>query len=262
MSFFESLILGIIQGATEFLPVSSSGHLVVGQLLMGIRLPGVGFEVALHVATLVSVALVYRERLGKLTLGAVTGDSQAWRFIGLLVVATVPAAVVGLGAGDLIEGLFEAPWVAGSALLVTGTFLWTTRRALARTLGGKPGLRIALIMGFAQAFAIIPGISRSGATVVTALWLGVDAEDAAEFSFLMAIPAILGAALLQIPDVMDGGMGMDLGPLLLGSLAAGVTGILAIRTFIAMLKRKSFYHFAPYCWGVGTLFLLYLWLGA
>jgi undecaprenyl-diphosphatase len=261
MSYLESLILGLIQGATEFLPVSSSGHLVVGQVLMDIRLPGVGFEVALHVATLFSVVLVYRRRLGALAMGGIKGDPKAWKFIGLLVLATIPAAVVGLGAKDFIEGLFESPRVAGAALLITGTFLWTTRKALSRELGGRPGVRIALLMGLAQACAIVPGISRSGATVVAGLWLGVDAEDAAEFSFLMAIPAILGAAVLQLPDVRSAGLGMEAGPLLLGSVAAGIMGILAIRTFIAMLKRKSFYHFAPYCWAVGGLFLVYLTLG-
>jgi undecaprenyl-diphosphatase len=261
MSYLESLILGLIQGATEFLPVSSSGHLVVGQTLMGIQLPGVGFEVALHLGTLVSVALVYRNRLGALALRGMKGDPEAWRFIGLLFLATIPAAVVGLAFGDFLGGLFDAPQVAGFALLVTGTFLWTTRRALARELGRKPGVQVALLMGVVQALAIVPGISRSGATVVMALWLGVDSEDAAEFSFLMAIPTILGAAVLQAPAMRSEGLGVELGPLLLGSVVAGFTGILAIRTFITMLKRKSFYRFAPYCLAVGALFLLYLAMG-
>ena len=117
-------------------------------------------------------------------------------------------------------------------------------------------------MGFAQAFAIIPGISRSGATVVVGLWLGLDAEEAAAFSFLMAIPAIMGAAVLQLPELQSGGSGIEYGPLLLGSLAAAVTGIFAIWTFVMMLKRKSFYRFGPYCWGVGVLFLLFLAIGS
>jgi undecaprenyl-diphosphatase len=262
VSALEAFVLGIIQGATEFLPVSSSGHLVVGQALMDIRIPGVGFEVALHVATLLSVLLVYRKRVGELALGVLKGKKDAWRFFGLLVVATIPAGAVGVGAGDFIEALFEAPVVAGVGLLVTGSFLWTTRGALARNPQGKPGLREALLMGFAQAFAIIPGISRSGATVVVGLWLGLDAEEAAAFSFLMAIPAILGAAVLQIPDLQSGGLGVEAGPLLLGSLVAAVTGIFAIWTFVMMLKRKSFHRFGPYCWGVGLLFLLYLGMGS
>ena len=113
-------------------------------------------------------------------------------------------------------------------------------------------------MGLAQAFAIIPGISRSGATVVVGLWLGVEAEEAATFSFLMAVPAILGAAILEAPGLMAGGGDLGAGPLMLGSIAAAVAGVLAIRTFVAMLKRKSFHRFGPYCWGVGGLFLFYL----
>jgi len=257
----EAFILGIIQGATEFLPVSSSGHLVIGQALMDIRIPGVAFEVALHVATLLSVTLVYRKRIGELVVGVLKGKGDAWRFFGLLVVATIPAGLVGVGAGDLIERLFDSPVVVGGALLVTGGLLWTTRGALARNPQGKPGLREAIIIGFAQAFAIIPGISRSGTTVAIGLWLGLEAEEAAAFSFLMAIPAILGAAVLKFPDLQGGGIGIGVGPLLLGSLAAAITGIFAIWTFVAMLKKKSFYKFAPYCWTVGILFLLFLIFG-
>jgi undecaprenyl-diphosphatase len=262
MSVLESFILGIVQGATEFLPVSSSGHLVIGQELMSLRLPGVAFEVALHVATLVSVVLVYRKRLWALIAGGLRGKHDAWQYLAFLFLATLPAAVVGLGAGDAIGGLFEVPWVAGAALLLTGSFLWSARGALGRDPKGPPTLRVALLMGLAQAFAIIPGISRSGATVVTGLWLGVEPEETAEFSFLMAIPAILGAAVLQLPDVRAGGPGVDTAPLLLGAVAAGITGFLAIRTFVAMLRNRSFHRFAPYCWGVGGLFLLYLALGA
>jgi undecaprenyl-diphosphatase len=258
MSIWEALILGFVQGATEFLPVSSSGHLVIGQALLDVRIPGVAFEVAVHVATLLSVLLVYRRRVWGLVTGALKGDRETWRYVGFLLVATLPAAAVGLGAGDLIEALFDAPAVAGVALLVTGAFLWSTRGALARNPTGKPGARVALLMGFAQAVAIIPGISRSGATVVAGLWLGVEAEEAAAFSFLMAIPAILGAAVLELPALSETGVGLPGSVLLAGGIAAALTGILAIRTFITMLRRKSFHRFGPYCLAVGTAFLLFL----
>ncbi|MFC1574577.1 undecaprenyl-diphosphate phosphatase [Gemmatimonadota bacterium] len=260
MTLLDALILGFIQGATEFLPVSSSGHLVMGQALLGINIPGVAFEVAVHLATLASVLLVYRRRVGDLLVGAFKLDSQAWRYLGLLILATLPAAVLGLTMGDLIEGFFEAPAVAGGALLVTGTFLWTSRWALARNPAGKPGARSALLIGLAQAFALVPGISRSGATVVAGLWLGLEAEEAAAFSFLMAIPAISGAAVLQIPELGGGSGGLGVPALLLGSGVAALVGVLAIWTFVAMLKRKAFHRFGPYCWGVGLLFLLYLFL--
>lgn len=255
------MILGIVQGATEFLPVSSSGHLVVAQALMDIRIPGVAFEVAVHLATLLSVLLVYRKRVADLVRGTLKGEKGALTYVGLLVLATIPAVVVGLGAGDFIESLFDSPVVTGGALLVTGTLLWTARWALAANPAGKPGVRTALFMGLAQAFAIIPGISRSGSTVVMGLWLGVEAEETAAFSFLMAVPAILGAAVLELPDLAGAEASLPPATLAAGGVAAALTGILAIWTFVAMLRRRSFHRFGPYCWAVGGAFLLYLALG-
>ena len=262
MSFLDALILGLIQGITEFLPVSSSGHLVMGQTLLNVQIPGVAFEVAVHVATLFSVLLVFRKRVTGLALGVLRFDPEALRYLGLLVMATLPAVAVGLGAKETLEGLFDVPEVVAVALLITGSFLWTSKRALAREPKGRPGPREAILMGFAQAFAIIPGISRSGATVVTGLWLGLEAEEAAAFSFLMAVPAILGAAILELPELLAGAGGVGGGPLVLGGVAAGIAGVLAIWAFLAMLKQKSFHRFGPYCWSVGALFLLYLMVWA
>ena len=177
--------------------------------------------------------------------------------IGLVVLATIPAVIVGGLFKDRVEALFENPVAPGIALLVTGAFLWTSRGALQRATKERPVATAALLIGLAQAFALIPGISRSGATVVTALWLGIQAKEAAAFSFLMAVPAIAGAMVLMIPD-LGAGVGPGMVPLALGGLAAAVTGVLAIKTFVAMLDRKSFYWFAPYCWSVGVLYLVYL----
>lgn len=259
MTYLDSIILGLIQGATEFLPVSSSGHLVIGQALLGVRIPGVLFEVAVHVATLFSILLVYRTRVGKLIHGALTGDREALTYIGLVVVATIPAGLLGVLAKDAIERLFDNAWAPGVALLVTGTFLWSSRGAVERARDERPTWAAAFIIGVAQAFALVPGISRSGATVVAALWLGLEAREAAAFSFLMAVPAVAGAAVLQIPDLAsEGTSGLLPAVVLVGSVVAGVTGVLAIRTFNAMLARRSFHFFAPYCWVVGALYLAYL----
>ena len=259
MSLFEAALLGFIQGAAEFLPISSSGHLVITQVLLGIDIPGVLFEVAVHVATLVSILLVYRTRVTDLTVGALSGERDAWRYVGLVVVATIPAGLLGVFARDRVEALFENPYAPGVALLVTGAFLWSSRRVLDRAEGLRPGWMAALLIGVAQAFALVPGISRSGATVVAALWLGVEAREAAAFSFLMAVPAIAGAAVLQIPDIGGSGTaGLSAGVVLLGAVVAGVVGVLAIRTFVAMLARRSFHFFAPYCWIVGAGYLLFL----
>lgn len=259
MSFWEAVVLGIVQGATEFLPVSSSGHLVITQAVLGIDIPGVFFEVAVHVATLVSILMVYRTRVSTLAYGVVTRDPDALRYTGLLVVATLPAAIIGVFGEDAIEALFDQPAAPGVALLVTGAILWTSRQALARAVRDRPTWTVALLIGFAQAFALVPGISRSGSTVVAALWLGVRAREAAAFSFLMAVPAIGGAAVLQMPDLVSQGAGLGTGALLGGALAAAVTGVLAIRTFVALLARESFHYFAPYCWVVGAAYLA--WIG-
>ncbi len=261
MSPWEGLLLGIVQGLTEFLPVSSSGHLVMGQYLLGISLPGVWFEVAVHLATLLSIGVVYRSRIAALVAGAVRGEGSAWRYIGLLAIATVPAGLVGVFLGDWVEGMFDAPPVTGFALLATGGLLLSSRRPLGRDDWTEDGgVRMAVLMGFAQALAIVPGISRSGATVVSGLWIRIRPERAAEFSFLMAIPAIAGAAVLKLPELMAQSGGQAGLALLLGAVAAGVTGVLAIRTFVDMLRRRSFPAFGIYCLAAGALFLGYLGL--
>ena len=258
MNVWEAIFLGVLQGATEFFPVSSTGHLVVGRTLLGLEIRGVQFEVAVHVATLISVVVIYRGRLMDLLYGVLRRDGDAWRYVGLLALATLPAGIIGVFFGDAIKGLFESPFVAATGFLVTGAILWSTRRTLGRKEWKKPGWGVALLIGFAQAFALVPGISRSGTTVAMALWLGVAAEEAAAFSFLMAIPAIGGAALLQIPELASEGLTLSGTALAAGSIVAAVTGILAIRAFVILLARKTFHRFAIYCWALGAAFLLYL----
>ena len=258
MSPFEAIVLGILQGATEFLPVSSSGHLVMAQEVLDLHVPGVLFEVSVHLATLASVLVVYRARIAGLLRGAAHSERAAWGYIGLLALATLPAAVVGVGFGDRVEALFENPIAPGVALVVTGGLLWTARWALGRSGSDVPGVRAALLIGVAQAFALVPGISRSGATVVAALWLGVEAEDAAAFSFLLSVPAIAGAAVLQLPDLAAAASGPGQWSLVFGGMAAALTGVVAIRTFVALLRRRAFHLFAPYCWTVAGAYLLYL----
>lgn len=262
MTIWEAIVLGAIQGATEFLPVSSSGHLVVGQALLGIEIPGIGFEIAVHLATLLSVVVAYRAELGELVVGAVKGDKEAWRYWLLVALATLPVVVVGLLYKDTIETLFDAPVVAGFCFLFTALVLFTTRWALARDPESEPGLASSLAMGFAQIVALLPGVSRSGMTVTAALWSGLDPKKAAQFSFLMLLPAVSGASILSIPDLAEGGMGIGAGPLVAGFLSAAIVGVLAIRIFIVMLKNRSFPLFAAYLGVLGVAFLLWLRTGA
>ncbi len=257
MTTWEAILLGFVQGATEFLPVSSSGHLVITQTLLGLDLPGILFEVAVHVATLVSILLVYRKRVGELAAGAIRRDPDSLRYIGLIVIATIPAGLLGVLAKDWIEALFDDPYTPGIALLVTGLVLWSSRAALERSRDERPTATAAVLIGLAQAVALVPGISRSGMTVVAALWLGLEAREAAAFSFLMAVPAVGGAAVLQVAD-LGGAVTLPATVLWAGAIAAGITGVLAIRTFVAMLARRSFHFFAPYCWFVGAAYLIYL----
>lgn len=263
MTWYEGVFLGLVQGATEFLPVSSSGHLVMGQAVLGVELPGLGFEVALHFATLLSVLIAYRARLGALLVGIAGGDRAQLRYGGLLLLASVPAAVAGAGFGDLFAVLFDSPPVAGVALLVTGCVVWTARGALAREPAGTLRAGSALVVGLAQAAAIVPGISRSGVTVVAALWRGVDAREAAAFSFLLSVPAVGGAALLELPGLAAGAGGDAPGgvsPAVLGgaAVAACGTGVAAIGVFRAMLDKRSLHRFAPYLWAAGALFLWFV----
>ncbi len=256
MTYWEGLVLGLVQGLTEFLPVSSSGHLVVAEAAIGVTTPGVTVEVALHVATLIAVVVVYRARVLELGRGMVAGRRDAWRYVGLLTAATIPAALVGVSFGGLIERTFDSLVIVGVNLIVTGTMLWTTSRVAARATLPQPAMGGAVVIGLAQAVAILPGISRSGTTVAAGLWLKVDPVRAAEFSFLLAIPAIAGAAVLQVPHLSADASLVGWGPLAVSCGAALLAGVAAIRLLVALLQRRAFHHFAPYCWLVGAVTVL------
>ncbi len=256
MSALQAAFLGILQGLTEFLPVSSSGHLVLGQAVLGIDPPGVVFEVSLHVATLLAVCWVYRLKILELARGVIVGDGDSYRYVGLLFLASVPVGIVGLGFASAIESAFSRPAVAAALLLVTGGIVWTLRRTAPRAGRPAPGIRDAALIGLAQAVAILPGISRSGSTVAMGIALGVSPPKMAEFSFLLSVPAIVGAAAVQLPAASTVGGRIGLVPLAVAFAAAAVSGVFAIRIFVRMLRAHTFHRFAYYCWIVGGLYLL------
>jgi undecaprenyl-diphosphatase len=257
---WQAALLGVIQGLTEFLPVSSSGHLVLSKALLGLELPGVTFEVVVHLATLCAVLWVYRAKVISLATGALGGRREAWIYIGLLALASIPAAVVGIAGEGFFTGMFGKPIWAAVFLILTGLIVWSIQYSAPKTTKSQPGPADALGIGIAQAMAILPGISRSGSTVAAGAALGVDAVKVAEFSFLMSVPAILGAGLLQLDEIgaiADSGGALGLS---LGFGAALVSGIAAIRLFVRMLENRTFHWFAVYCWIVGSGYLLAAYL--
>jgi undecaprenyl-diphosphatase len=240
---------GLIQGLTEFLPVSSSGHLVLVPAVFGFEEPGLAAAVMLHLGTLVAVLAYFRRDL--LRLLRFRSDPEARRIIFLLLVGTVPAAVIGLSLRGPIETIFSEPWVAAVALMVTGAvllFAGLLNRGVRRLAEGRAA--DALVVGLAQAFALLPGISRSGMTITAGIAQGFTRAEAARYAFLLSIPAIAGAGLLDGIDLArHGGFTWDL---LVGMAVAAVVGYLAIAVLLRVLQRVGLLPFALYCLAAGA----------
>jgi undecaprenyl-diphosphatase len=270
MGPIQAVTLGVVQGLTEFLPVSSSGHLVLFQKLFGLNEPGLIFEVSVHMGTLTAVVIFFRkEILGLLTAlgrlaatvargepaGAVLADPEV-RLAALIVVGSVPTAAIGLIFNEMADQLYNSTALVGCMLLVTGTLLWATGRL-------KPEGRsvaafkfpAALAIGVVQGMAILPGISRSGATIATGLFLGLDGPTAARYSFLLSIPAILGAQVLSLADL--GGYPPHPGILLTGTLTAALVGYAALAFLVYIVNKNRMPLFAPYCWILGAATLAF-----
>ena len=257
MSDWEAILLGVIQGLTEFLPVSSSGHLVLAQGLLGVKQPGVSFELLVHLGTLVAVLVYFRTVIGRLIRSLFVAELREDRkLVLLLIVGTIPAGLVGFLLEDFFERAFSNPVMSACMLLVTGLLLLSTRFVRKGT--AAPSWGTAIIMGLGQAMAILPGISRSGSTIAFGLLAKVKPDRAAEFSFLLAVPAIGGAVLLKSRELA----GLDsalIGPYALGTLLAFVSGLVAVYAVLATIKRGKFDYFAYYCFVAGGV-ALYLFL--
>jgi len=252
------LVLGVVQGLTEFLPVSSSGHLVLGQRVLGINPPGLLLEAVLHLGTLVAVLILFRRDLVRLTRALFT-RGQGRTEIGRLGVATLPIVLFGLLLQPRIERAFSSMLLVGVCLLVTGGTLFLADRASRRAHREKVRLSDSLLICLAQAAALLPGISRSGATIATGMFRGIQGSEAARFSFLLAIPAILGAGgykLYHAVGAVSLNKGEGLG-LLLGGLTAGFVGALAIKGLLAIIARGRLKIFGIYCLAVGLAAVIY-----
>lgn len=276
MTTIEALVLGTIQGLTEFLPVSSSGHLVLFQNLFGLKEPELLFDICLHVGTLAAVLIVfYREIIEILRalflipvrmnsaggIHRLCQSDPSIRMALLIVVGSIPTAVIGLLFKEITDQLFGSIVVVGCMLLVTGTLLWLTRRIRSE---GRPiertGLKDALIVGIVQGLAILPGISRSGSTISVALFLGVDRQLAGRYSFLLSIPAIVGALVLAL-DTPELQTTIPWSIIVGGSVLSAVVGWLALVILLRVVDRGQLHRFAPYCWAVGVITLAVAWLG-
>jgi undecaprenyl-diphosphatase len=258
-----AILLGVLQGLTEFLPVSSSGHLALAQAILGVQAGGVAFAVLLHAGTLLAIGIVFREGVLEFLQGALRlpvamfRPRSSWAPETLLTArvacATVPGAVVGLFLESRIDAIFGSPVAIGLLLWVTALLLLATRRA--RPGERDVGWRDAWIIGLAQACAILPGISRSGATIATALLLGIARPRAAEFSFLAAIPLIAGSLLLELPDLVESGRGGDGIALVAGFHASFQVGWAALVWLVRLVRQGAIHWFSIYCFLVGGVVL-------
>ena len=249
MTLSDAIILGIIQGITEFLPISSSGHLVLGQELLGVNMPGNVFEVVTHIGTLLSVIFVFWKELAAILRSIQSLDTQ--RYIVYLLIGTLQAVIVGLGGKDIISSLFDSIYLVAGALIFTGIVLLGTQklREKRERLNGKKGI----VIGMAQALAIIPGISRSGLTISTSLALGLPGKEAAKFSFLLAIPAISGAGLLTALDMEPGTFSIPLPQLSAAFVSSFTVGYISLKWLLGLLESGKFHRFGYYCITVGLI---------
>lgn len=273
MTLFEGIILGLVQGLAEFLPISSSGHLAILQNLFGIEGESVlSFAVLLHLGTLFSLLAVYYKDIWELIIelcltfkdiftgkGLRINANETRRLGFMIIAATIPTAIIGLLFNDFFSDLYNSMAAVGFCLLITGVLLWVVERMRQ---AGKNIREMkfgdAVLVGLFQSIAIAPGISRSGATIAGSLFSGLNRALAIKFAFLISVPSILGAIILEAPDAFEEGMDtVMLLPIIAGVVVAAVSGFIAIKTMIRVVSDKKLYIFSIYTWIVGALVLIY-----
>lgn len=256
MGIFEAIVLGLVQGLTEFLPISSSAHLVFGQQLLGVNEAGLVFEVLVHFATLAAVLIFFRQDV--LSLIKKPWQRLSW----LIILGALPTGVIGLVFEPFFEKLYASALVAAVMLLVTGGFLWVAESVPAGTtkIDQMPVFQ-PLLIGLAQGLAIIPGISRSGSTITAGLLLGLEREAAARYAFLLSIPVILGATALNVKDLVEAPevYAAFWRPYLAGMVAATLSGYFAIKVLLNLVNKGKLRYFSFYCWAIGlTIIIIHL----
>ncbi len=271
MEMHQGIILGILQGLTEFLPVSSSGHLVMGQIFFGITESQLVFDISLHMGTLLAIIVVYFSDIVSI-LASVFGffskgvsgkpvkhllsEDQHLKMAILIIMGSIPTAIIGLFLKQFEAVLFSSATLVGMMLMLTGVILWVSRKyytAQSTTEGFS--IKKAVFIGTVQGLAVMPGISRSGSTISAGMVAGLDRHTAARFSFLLSVPAVVGAEILSLKDVIESGLSIDL-VTIYATIAAFITGLIALKILLRLVHAGRFHLFAPYCWFAGFLVLL------
>lgn len=273
MSYIQAIILGLVQGLAEFLPISSSGHLALLQHFFGIQTDKVLlFTVMLHVGTLVSVFFMYWRDIIELIKafclmikdlctgkGAGLQQYPIRKMAVMIIVATIPTALIGFLFNDFFESLYSRIFMIGIGFIITGFFLFFSEKlAYARNGIERMNYRNSIFIGIMQGIAIYPGISRSGSTLTGGLFVGLKREFAVRFAFLISIPSILGSALLELPKALDAGVGSGgIGPVITGMIVAAACGVLAIKAVIKLVMNQKLKWFSYYVWALGTVVIIY-----
>lgn len=255
MTIIEAIILGIVQGITEFLPISSSGHIELGKVFMEVR-QNADFTILLHAATVLSILIVFRKDIGELITGLFKSEQRhkSWHYVGLLALSAIPVALIGIALNDYIDAFFEGNLLlVGCCLLLTAGILLLTK--LDKGQNREVGIKSAVIIGLAQVVAILPGVSRSGTTIATALALGINKEAATRFSFLMILAPIIGASLLELKDLGEMSSQLPTSNLayLAGFTASFITGLVACTLMLNIVKQGKIIYFSAYCLVVGVI---------
>jgi undecaprenyl-diphosphatase len=254
MDIINLIILGVIQGVTEFLPVSSSGHLVLAQEILGINSPGTIIEVILHFGSLTAILAFYKNDIIKLLINIIKFDSNALKFSFYIVIGIIPAGIAGVFFKDFFITFYNDIFYTSIFLIITGIILF-----LSKFMEHKHNsfcIKSVFMIGLIQAFSIFPGISRSGMTITTALFMGINRNDAFKFSFFLAIPIILGATILEIPYliILDNSQSISL---FIGFIVSAITGYFALKLLYKIVINNTFWMFSLYCFFIGIIGLVY-----
>tara|TARA_B100000315_G_scaffold258650_1_gene311560 strand:+ start:2597 stop:3421 length:825 start_codon:yes stop_codon:yes gene_type:complete len=271
MEAIQAVILGIIQGITEFLPISSSGHLVIFQRLFGLKEPELFFDVSVHIGTLAAVVIFFWNEIRSIIISLlhffkafskkevsfanIYEDAEA-KLALMIVIGSIPTGIIGLLLSKGADKIFSSVSITGFMLLINGLLLWSTRR-IKKEGAADFSIKKALLIGIVQGLAVIPGISRSGSTIATAIFLGLNKEMAVRYSFLLSIPAIIGAEILVLKDLSDPMISFS--ATLMGTVSAFIIGYFSLKLLLYIVKKRQLHFFAPYCWIIGLVALFWGW---